>query len=279
MCHGSFQARGSSSVVDWSLGRLPTGRCCVHVAPSVLLACITSVCQRAALSDHVGHEDVRDPPLVLLEGVAVLLLQARVVAREAVQDHGRKKDRVEVRQDVAKATCEAPDERHDDVARVVHLPCICVPAADEKLRACIAGRNDDHGILQRAPRKLWERPLSGGVRAAELGFEAVLLAVAGVPHVVRDQEHRGQDCGVGMAVLLLAQLSQDIVWLVRVHQRDASGVPEDEHPTPFLVEDIPCSGDALLTLDAGVGVQEVRAEQDRHWPRDVPMHFRLLDGG
>lgn len=62
-----------------------------------------------------------------------------------------------------------------------------------------------------------------------------------------------------------------------VGEWDSSEIPENYHPAPFFVEDVPGSWDTFLSLLAGISVKEVCKEHEAEWVRDLALGLVLLE--
>jgi len=160
---------------------------------------------------------------------------------------------IEPRNELAGAATESPSKSHNDVNCVVELAGVLVPTIDQERRASLS--LDVLGVLQGAPWQLRDGPRTRNVGTVELHAEAILLRVGGVPNIVSNEEGSEEENIVDRRVLgVSGAVAENEDRLSGVDERNAGHVPEDEHPAPLLMEDVPGGGDAVLTLHDGVGV-------------------------
>lgn len=184
-----------------------------------------------------------------------------------MHNHDAEEDRVEPREGRVEASDQTPAESKVHVASVVNLASVLIPTIAEKSVASVG--LDLLGVLDSLPGELRES-LAVHLEAALLGTEHVLLRVAGIPDPVGEEvaSKEPDKNGPGVSVNLGVVVGKED-GAVAVRQRHTSHVPEDEHETPLLVVHVPGNGDHLLTLAAGVGVQEVGHEQEGHFTSDI----------
>ncbi|KAI6749100.1 hypothetical protein HG531_008047 [Fusarium graminearum] len=211
-----------------------------------------------------------------LNGIAVLATAAVDIASSSVSDHTAKENRVEPGKGALETGDQTPRNGKPHIGSVVNLASKTVPTVnkDSSLR-----RDDGLGVVDGLPGDLRE-----GVAQNQLallhGAEAVLLAVAAVPHPVPEEvanKHGSQDTAVP-AVHIRVMVGQ-VDGAVAVRKRNTSQVPEDEHEAPLLVVHIPGSDDELFALGAGVGVEEVSHDEEPNLARDVAVLLMLASGG
>ena len=207
-----------------------------------------------------GNEKIRNPPLILLPGITVLLAAAGNVTPRAVSNHAAEEDGVEPGEGAAEAGDQTPADSKVGVAGIVHLASEAVPAVHQD---AVAGLGLDLlRVLDRLPGQLGEG-LAGEHLAALLGAEAVLLRVARVPDPVDEQvAHVETDQREPVPPVLVRVVVGQEDGAVAVGERHAGKVPEDQHETPLLVVHVPRRHDQLLALGARVGVQVVRHHQE-----------------
>lgn len=190
-----------------------------------------------------------------------------------MHNHETKEDRVEPREGRVEAGDHTPAESKVHVASVVDLASILVPTITEEGVTSVG--LDLLGVLDGLPGELREG-LAVELVTTLLSAEHVLLRVTSVPHPV-GEEVAGEEPdknGPGVRVNLGIVVGKED-GAVAVRQRHTSQVPEDEHETPLLVVHVPSGGNHLLTLAAGVGIQEVSHEQEGHLSGDVAVLFVL----
>mmetsp|Transcript_20786 Transcript_20786/g.70756 ORF Transcript_20786/g.70756 Transcript_20786/m.70756 type:complete len:499 (+) Transcript_20786:1301-2797(+) len=275
--------RGSCTCGATSLrreGRLALQRPCAHVSASHAQRRAEATTDRAPVLDDAVDEDVRHSLCVRVPVRPVLRLAPRLVPARPVDDHPREEDEVPVGHERPEAADEAPRERHYDVARVVRLAHVPIPAVHEQL-AAPRGVDALGVVLQRAPRQLRERPPLHE-SAGELHAEVVLLRVGGVPQVVGENQedvHKGGVCRVVLERVALSPrhgVAQQVQGGGAVRDRHAAHVPEYEHPPPLLVEDVPRGWHAVVSLGARVAVEPVGQDHERHGRRDGVGELVLL---
>lgn len=128
---------------------------------------------------------------------------------------------------------------------------------------------DGLGVLESLPRDLRERVALDEVSLLH-GTEAVLLAVAAVPHPVPEKVGTvHDDQGVAVPAVSGGIVVGQVEGAVAVRQRDTSKVPEDEHEAPFLVVHVPSRDDELLALGAGIGIEVVSHDEEHDLARNV----------
>lgn len=222
-------------------------------------------------------EQVRHPGLVLAPRVTILCAAALDVACGAVGDHAAEEEGVEPGEGAAEAGDEPPADGEVGVAGVVDLAGEAVPAVDED--GVAARRRDGRRVAHRLPRQLREGP-ARHEGAALRGPEAVLLAVAAVPHPVDEEVREVQRRErVRVPPVRRRRLVGQVDGAVAVRQRHAGQVPEDEHEPPLLVVHVPGGDDELLAFGARVGVQVVRHDDEADLAADVAVLLILARRG
>mmetsp|Transcript_17138 Transcript_17138/g.44102 ORF Transcript_17138/g.44102 Transcript_17138/m.44102 type:complete len:239 (-) Transcript_17138:795-1511(-) len=206
-------------------------------------------------SPHARDEAVRHRLQVLVPGLAVLLLAARLITRCPVRDHCSKEANVNIRQRGAEAAAQPPQQSHGRVRCVVDLPGPPIPTVDEE-DANIA--LDVLGVLH-VPEGREEVAIDD--LTAALHLEVALVVVSLIPDAVRDDQRNGQDQVVhsreGRQHQARPGVRHEEERLVAVEQRHASQVPPAQHPAELLRGDVPRVRDEVLSLRAGVGVEAV----------------------
>lgn len=184
-----------------------------------------------------------------------------------MHNHDGEESRVEPRERRVEASDQTPAESKVHIASVVNLAGILVPAIAEKGVASIG--LDLLRVLDSLPGELRES-LAVHLVATLLSTEHVLLRVASIPDPVGEEvaAKEPDKNGPGVSVNFRIVVGKED-GAVAVRQRHTSQVPEDEHETPLLIVHVPGDGDHLLTLAAGVGVQEVSHEQEGHLTSDI----------
>mmetsp|Transcript_17121 Transcript_17121/g.55766 ORF Transcript_17121/g.55766 Transcript_17121/m.55766 type:complete len:351 (-) Transcript_17121:101-1153(-) len=105
--------------------------------------------------------------------------------------------------------------------------------------------------------------------------ELVLLCVRRIEDVVR-REEQGVDGRRVRGRLVFDRVREEPARRRAVGQGHAAEVPEDEHPPPVLVEDVPRRRHAVVALRAGVRVEEVREHHEGELRRAPARGFVLL---
>ena len=133
----------------------------------------------------------------------------------------------------------------------MHFPRIPVPSINQDT---ITGfRLDGPRVLNSLPGQLRKGFTFQHGPALHL-TEPVLLAVAGVPDPV-DEEIRDVECSKGKAVPSIGgrMVIGEVDGAVAVGEWYTGQIPEDKHPTPFLMVHVPAIRDwyLLYTLEGG----------------------------
>jgi hypothetical protein len=218
-------------------------------------------------------EKVRATSLILLPSITILLLATLDITTGTMHNHETKENRVEPRERRVEAGDHTPTESKVHVASVMDLASVLVPTIAEEGVASVG--LDLLGVLDGLPGKLG-KGLAVELVATLLSTEHVLLRVTSVPYPV-GEEVAGKEPDKdrpGVRVKLGVVVGKED-GAVAVRQWYTCQVPEDEHETPLLVVHVPSGGNHLLTLAAGIGIQEVSHEQESHLTSDVAVLFVL----
>lgn len=187
--------------------------------------------------EDVGDEQVWDLLLVLCPCLTVNLTTPGDITKRTVNDHTSKEDRVEPGERRIKASDQTPRNSEEEIAGVVDLAGLAVPAIGQDLVSVLGG--DSLGVGDAAVLEVRE---SGALvnNAALLLAKLVLLAVGGIPDVVHAEvgDGQGKDKPRWPGVLARVVVG-DIECAVAVGKGHACHVPEDEHEAEFLVVHVP----------------------------------------
>lgn len=192
-----------------------------------------------------------------------------------MSDHTAEEEGVEPGEGALETSDQTPRDSKPNIGSVVNLASKAVPTVNQDSSL---GRDDGLGVVKSLPRNLRE-----GVAQNQLallhGTETVLLAVAAIPDPVPEQvgDIDGSKDASVPAVLVRVVVGQKD-GAVAVGERNTSQVPEDEHETPLLVVHVPGGDDELLTLGAGIGVEEVSHDEEPNLTRDVAILLILTSG-
>ena len=200
-------------------------------------------------------EKIRHLPLILLPCLAILLPALLDIPHCAVDNHAAKEDRVKPGERAAETGNETPADSKEEIASVVDLACLSVPAISQNLVS--VGSLDSLGVLDAAVFEVGE---SGALLNDTTLFlaELVLLRVGRVPDIISVEVGKSQKSGKpGREAVLGGVVVGDVESAVAVRQRHASHVPEDEHEAKLLIVHVPGCDDEVLALCAGASIEVV----------------------
>lgn len=196
--------------------------------------------EQVVLLEHledVRDEEVRHLLLVLCPRLTVDLTTPCDVTQRAVNDHTSEEDRVEPRERRIKAGDQTPRDSKEQIAGVVDLAGLAIPAIGQNLVSVLGG--DGPRVGDAAVLEVGE---SGTLvyHATLLLAELVLLAVGGVPDVVHPEVGgRQEDDKPCWPCVLRRVVVGNVESAVAVGEGHTCHVPEDEHEAKLLIVHVP----------------------------------------